>query len=57
MRRRGVIQGPFEMTGLAFLPERLGDVEGVADRAPDDLRVLPVGEGLVHRAATEAGST
>src|ERR1700721_2009405 len=51
----GRSQGPFEMMDWAFLPERVGDVEGVADGAPDHLRVLAVGEGLVDGAAAEAG--
>src|SRR6266516_8172284 len=33
----------------------LGDVEGLADRTPDDLRVDAVGQRLVDRPAAEAG--
>ena len=33
----------------------LGDTKRFADSPPDDLRVLAVGEGLVHRASAESG--
>ena len=31
----------------------LGDVEGLADRPPDDLHVLAIGQGLIHGAAAQ----
>ena len=42
--------GPF---GIKELTEAIGDVERVAHGAPDDLRILAVGQRLIHGAPAE----
>ncbi len=53
-RGAGEVTGPFGVIGLRLLPQRLRDAEGLADRTPDDLGVLAVGERLVDGASTQA---